>query len=160
MIDTVAHKNVFSHLVLKQMNSCQCNESSVGLYTDTPLLTQFQTYEILKQGKNNWNKTFETQAQYFLAQNESAVRWQKNTVGRQHRRWGKVSHAPADQVPMCWNLDFNCIPLYTHTVNHIYSMFRPDLRKIRLAPDLPERSYSASQEVSIFPRRKAAFTVN
>jgi hypothetical protein len=52
MIDTVAQMNFFSRLVWKKMNSCQCNESSLGLYTDTPLLTQFQTYEILKQGKS------------------------------------------------------------------------------------------------------------
>ena len=30
---------------------------------------------------------------------------EKNTAGRQHRRWG--GHAAADQVPVCWGLDFN-----------------------------------------------------
>ena len=39
------------------------------------------------------------------------VRWRKNTAGRWHRQRG--GHAAADQVPVCWSLDFNWAPVYT-----------------------------------------------
>jgi len=68
--------------------------------------------------------------------NESAMRrmCRKNTAGRWHRR--RDGHAAADQIPMCWSLDFNCLP---DIQTHIWPS----------APDLLERSYCVSRGVSV-----------
>jgi hypothetical protein len=46
--------------------------------------------------------------------NESAMRrmWQKNTAGRQHRRWG--GHAAGNEVLVCCSSDFDYASLYIH----------------------------------------------
>ena len=67
--------------------------------------------------------------------------WRKNTAGRLYRRWG--GHAAVDQVPVCWNLDFNWNPLTLFTLKF-------DLPKIRLAPCLPERKYCVGRGMAVF----------
>ena len=51
--------------------------------------------------------------------------------------------ADNDQVPMCWNLDFNCNTLTMFILNF-------DLPKIRLAPYLPEGNYCVDRGVFVF----------
>ena len=62
-------------------------------------------------------------------------------------------HAAADQVPVCWSLAFNWTPFYIriHIYIHIWlCTLSSDLRKIRLAPELPERNYCVSRGVFIY----------
>jgi hypothetical protein len=48
----------------------------------------------------------------------------------------------ADQVPVCWSLDFNWFPSYIHVSDRMYIPFRH-------APYLAERSYCLSLGVSV-----------
>jgi len=62
--------------------------------------------------------------QVFLCGNGSAMRqrWRKNTTGLQ--RWQQDGHTAADQIPVCWNLDWNWTPFYIHIFDILYSQFR------------------------------------
>ena len=67
----------------------------------------------------------------------------KNTTGQSHRRRG--GHAAARRVPVCWSLDFSRTPLHVH-IQVTTCVLNYDLHKIRLEPDLPERTIASVGE--------------
>jgi len=67
----------------------------------------------------------------------------KNTTGQSHRRRG--GHAAADRVPVCWSLDFRRTLLHVH-IEVTTCVLSYVLHKIRLQPDLPERTIASVGE--------------
>lgn len=77
-------------------------------------VTQFKTYVIFKN-KNKKLKYHCCKAHSLLVcGDESTMRWRwlKDTVGWYYRRWD--GYNVANQVPVCWNLDFNLTLLCKH----------------------------------------------
>ena len=74
-------------------------------------------------------------------------RQRKNTAGRSRRR--RVSHAAADQVTVCWGLDFYWVPLYVHIgyIQLIICVLSTDLGKILFAPHLAECNNYVSHHI-------------
>jgi hypothetical protein len=58
--------------------------------------------------------------------------------------WAITQADAADQVPLCWSLDFKWTRFYVHTVNPMYT-------QLRLKPSLPESNYRAIRRVSVWP---------
>jgi hypothetical protein len=54
-------------------------------------------------------------------------------------KWAAGDHAVAYQVPVCWSLYFNCIPLYTE-VQLTTCIFSSNWCKMRLVLELPEHN--------------------
>lgn len=68
-------------------------------------------------------------------------KWRKNTVGRQNIQ--QHGHTAADLLPVYWGLDLNWTPIYIYICGLHFSvhLVNSGLRKIGIAPDLPEHKF-------------------
>ena len=66
-----------------------------------------------------------------------------NTTGQSHRRRGGL--AASGWVPVCWSLDFNRTPLHVR-IQVTTCVLNYDLHKIRIEPDIPERTIASVGE--------------
>jgi hypothetical protein len=117
--------------------------------TDSPRLlqsqaTQYPIYSI-KRVKNEI-VTFFKHTEILLAEVKAHCDESDGRIllGDNRRRGG---HTAAGRLPVCWSLDFDWTPFCVH-VWFTVCILDSELRRIRLAPELPERNNCLSLGVS------------